>query len=429
MSGIVKGCWRSNCLRFLFVFILTAFIAIGCGGSDDPAPVDHDTPKETIDNSKFYGVYNFHLKIGNCLEEDSTMTIGNDRSRWDEDDYLYIPQLTNSDLIVNDGNEYDYEITVSGNTVTFYEEDFAGQYTWKLVLTFSADYKTVQLSGLGTETDPTECDGDITGSATRVTTEDDDSTVQWNALTDNPVLQGAGGEEYDDCMVLKDDESYKMWFQVENNDSIFYATSNDGIVWTEHPGPVLEPGPAGSWDEIEADGPMVIKESGLYKMWYSSDGSPAQIGYATSPDGINWTKYEGNPLLEGFIPTVVKDGATYRMWYCKDESGNDNESIFYAVSDDGIEWTIQNGGNPVLTYAGAGFVIKNNSIYEIWYEDNQKNGISYATSTNGITWNTFAGNPVIPSAGDPTVIKDGDQYKMWCVTSQEDGIYYTSTIE
>jgi len=403
-------------LKFAFILIIAGFIGIGCSSSSsddgDSTPSGTNTPTGTIDNSDFYGTYKVTLAVGDCDSEVFPIIIGNDESQSDTEGYIYVPQAESS-YTSSDGT-----VTVSGNTISIYLVEDDGEIT-DIDLVFNDDYSSCTIRGTIIDD---ECSGTATGSATRSV-----NTNGWDELTENPVLAGLGGEGYDDCMVLKDDESYKMWFQAESNQSIFYATSDDGIVWTEHPSPVLEPGPAGSWDEIEADGPMVIKESGLYKMWYSSEG-PSQIGYATSPDGINWTKNVGNPLLEGGSPTVVKDGATYRMWYNKDESGSDNDSILYAVSDDGIEWTIQNGGNPVLAYGGSSFVIKENSTYEIWYECSDESGICYATSIDGITWNIFPDNPVVAWAGDPTVIIDEYQYKMWCITSEEDGVYYTSTL-
>jgi hypothetical protein len=64
-------------------------------------------------------------------------------------------------------------------------------------------------------------------------------------------------------------------------------------------------------------------------LWYSA-GPPYNtntrgIGFATSPDGINWTRDDANPVLqaaqgtweEGGIWTgdVLFDGRTYHMWY------------------------------------------------------------------------------------------------------------------
>jgi hypothetical protein len=61
-------------------------------------------------------------------------------------------------------------------------------------------------------------------------------------------------------------------------------------------------------------------------MWYhgSIDGnSPREIGHATSPDGLTWTKHPGNPILQAgpgswdgtdtWFPRVIKDGN--RSWF------------------------------------------------------------------------------------------------------------------
>jgi len=50
------------------------------------------------------------------------------------------------------------------------------------------------------------------------------------------------------------------------------------------------------------------ENAGLFKLWYSAGSispadvpwtEPAAIGYATSPDGITWTKYANNPIMQG----------------------------------------------------------------------------------------------------------------------------------
>ena len=235
--------------------------------------------------------------------------------------------------------------------------------------------------------------------------------TKWTKYAGNPVLTGG-----DDETVIKDGDIYKMWYQ-KDEDYIGYATSIDGINWTVYSGnPVLVPGTPGSWDELEVDGPSVIKENGQYKMWYNAehgDEDASSIGYATSIDGINWTKYEGNPLFEaggGGSPSVIKDGGIYKMWY-----GGKN-GMCYAISTDGINWT-QYNGNPVIEGDfGCPSVIKNGGIYEMWYECGEDNGICYATSIDGINWNIYIGNPVLiepGDPGDPSVIKDGTTYKMW----------------
>ena len=127
--------------------------------------------------------------------------------------------------------------------------------------------------------------------------------------------------------------------------------------------PVLNVGPEGSWDEKAVVEPFVIVDGDTYKMWYGGfDGTNYRIGYATSPDGINWTKaYDINPVLdlgEAYswddevvsAPCVLFDGAIYRMWY--NGSDGTNYRIGYATSPDGINWT--KNIEPVLDLGSEG---------------------------------------------------------------------------
>ncbi|MCP4668467.1 MAG: hypothetical protein GY849_19150, partial [Deltaproteobacteria bacterium] len=193
--------------------------------------------------------------------------------------------------------------------------------------------------------------------------------------------------------------------------------ANAVVDWTKYASnPVLTPGGAGTWDEEDLDRPALIKDGATYKMWYvGGNNTVEQIGYATSADGINWTKYGSNPVLTpsgaGWDSTnvgycwVIKDGATYKMWY----SGSDNtidpeedSQIGYATSSDGVTW-VKHGSNPVLPKGGANdwdgdtvqwpSVIKDGGTYKMWYaawNDAQgTDAIGYATSTDGITWTKY----------------------------------------
>ncbi|RMG94891.1 MAG: T9SS C-terminal target domain-containing protein [Chloroflexi bacterium] len=119
--------------------------------------------------------------------------------------------------------------------------------------------------------------------------------------------------------------------------SVGYATSNDGINWTkyddpnttappyEFSDPVLPHGGAGEFDEGKAWTPSVLPTASGYELWYAGDpgGLSHKIGYATSSDGIHWTKDPGNPVFEMsepwtnniISPNVMWDGAQYRMWF------------------------------------------------------------------------------------------------------------------
>ncbi|MEK7134464.1 MAG: hypothetical protein AAB819_01935 [Patescibacteria group bacterium] len=150
---------------------------------------------------------------------------------------------------------------------------------------------------------------------------------RWIKYKGNPVirpgLQGAWDDKLvGDQTILKERNEYKMWYagtsylQEQKEDEwwnrlpwptregwkkeIGFATSLDGIVWKKYQrNPVVRVGGNGEWDSIKADNPFVMFDEGMYKMWYRGQNlSYSAIGYATSSDGIQWTKYSENPILK-----------------------------------------------------------------------------------------------------------------------------------
>jgi predicted GH43/DUF377 family glycosyl hydrolase len=159
--------------------------------------------------------------------------------------------------------------------------------------------------------------------------------INWSKWVDNPVLDRGDPGEWNARgvffpAVIYENGTYHMWYTgllLGEHFQIGYATSPDGITWTEHPNnPILCAGSTGSWDE-EAKDHYVLFDGSTFHMWYTGAYNNAvyRIGYATSPDGVNWTKYSLNPVLdlgsesweaEGVeVGSVLLDGSTYTMWY------------------------------------------------------------------------------------------------------------------
>ena len=114
------------------------------------------------------------------------------------------------------------------------------------------------------------------------------------------------------------------------------------------------------YDPIFATAPCVIKDGDLFKMWYVSclrwdiiDGRTEPvyvIKYAVSEDGINWeindhicidSSFDGEALGR---PWVIKENGVYKMWFSargsygyRDKDGQ-HYMITYAESADGIHW-------------------------------------------------------------------------------------------
>lgn len=113
---------------------------------------------------------------------------------------------------------------------------------------------------------------------------------------------------------------FHMWYNWGFYD-IGYATSDDGIHWTPYnpdsPGEwgyvVLRPTP-GTFDAHGVTHPDVIYHDSQYWMYYYAMAVPdyvwLQIGLATSPDGVHWTKHNEPILMPGAHPW--EDGSLYR---------------------------------------------------------------------------------------------------------------------
>ncbi len=267
-----------------------------------------------------------------------------------------------------------------------------------------------------------------------------------------------GGNKVIDPVVIVDNGQYKMWYSSLGSDSktrIGYITSTNGITWMKYEGnPVLDVGPNGSWDNESVRVNSVIKDNNTYKMWYQSGLGLGRIGYATSNDGINWTKYAGNPVMdvgstgtwddEGIgLGSVISDTGIFKMWYTgiNTDFATSVGRIGYATSTNGINWT-KYAGNPVMDVGSAGtwddvwvfdpYVIRDGSSLKMWYSGSNDQicnsggvellQIGSATSLDGITWNKSTNNPVLDvkpnswekrSVTAPWVIFDGSTYHIW----------------
>jgi hypothetical protein len=147
------------------------------------------------------------------------------------------------------------------------------------------------------------------------------TTIQpvWLDYPGNPILTGLN-YSYEtggilEPTVLYENGVYKMWFSSLGNSGhglVDYATSSDGISWTRYPTSVLAPGDSGAWDSGTIGVGPVIKVDNTYRMYYTSwsdQYSNWSIGLATSADGITWTK-NSLPVLKGTTGTEFQIVAT-----------------------------------------------------------------------------------------------------------------------
>lgn len=265
--------------------------------------------------------------------------------------------------------------------------------------------------------------------------------------TENPILPREWeGVKMMEPSVIYAYGKYRMWYCTQADDShatvIEHATSQDGIKWIEH-GVVVKP--EYDWEKEAVRRPRVIidKEEApekRYKMWYvGSISHGIAVGYATSPNGISWSKYPKNPAISQMpineftdpLPgSVIRDDGAINIWYsAMDEVGK--RRIFYATSQDGINWenhTQVNFGNTagdeVQPFYASGFcVARQNDIFHLWYINDSGNLLNHVESPDGVNWGKHSGENVL-SAGkyglwdgkgisDITVLLRGNESKMW----------------
>jgi|GEM_PF-3759013 hypothetical protein len=187
--------------------------------------------------------------------------------------------------------------------------------------------------------------------------------INWN-MEPTAVFTGGSGwdERLDDHTVDYDGTTYRMWYAAftdgELGHHIGLATSTDGKKWNRHGNaPVLSPGGPGEWGAVSIMAPAVIVDGNQFHMWYKVGFSQTpNFGYATSSDGITWSKSANNPckipVNQVYSFDMVKDGASFRMVY-HGSAGNPEGDYFHATSSDGINWN-NTPSTPIIMPGGIG---------------------------------------------------------------------------
>ena len=155
-----------------------------------------------------------------------------------------------------------------------------------------------------------------------------------------PVLQLSDKEPYwiltAPC-VLKEGDVWKMWYVScvgwihadLPKYNIKYAESEDGIHWDQGGQVCID---FKSEDETALARPCVLRENGIYRMWYSykTEETTYRMGYAESEDGLTWERMDDQVGID------------------VSESGWDSEMIEYP-------FVVNHGGRKYMVYNGNGY--------------------------------------------------------------------------
>jgi len=206
-----------------------------------------------------------------------------------------------------------------GNAATLVEGD-----TWMLFYNAAADGEKIRDDSGG-------------GSSIGLVTAPE-PTGPWTA--GQQVLTAGGNGEWDSgfiipTSVISTEDGYRMYYNAGLDPGLYehmcgMATSPDGISWTKYDDPstteapfaesdpVLQPSPTG-WDSLGVNC-NVLKTDRGWEMFYEGrkgdDYFESKIGYASSPDGVHWSKYQDNPILRRTRSpsSAIKIGSTYYLY-------------------------------------------------------------------------------------------------------------------
>ncbi len=298
-------------------------------------------------------------------------------------------------------------------------------------------------------------------------------------LPDGGNLNGPG--YLSDPSVLSYDGGFQIWFTSSPAELLrtAYAESADGIVVDRVVDPVLAPTPGG-WDQNGIETPSVARSpSGPYVLLYTGDEAGLgqfAIGLATSNDGIHWTKHDG-PVLPPMLgwesacldppacsmlaggtlePSILYDAARslYELWYVGwgTLGSVTTYRMGYATSPDAVTWTRY--PTPVFEPGSAGQWDENlvsqvnvtrdgSGLYHLFYFGStnaqtatcgcmaccalQAGEIGHATSTDGVNWVRDPLNPILRpepdgweswTLGGPSALAQGSQMWVWYFGTQ-----------
>ncbi len=266
----------------------------------------------------------------------------------------------------------------------------------------------------------------------------------WLKYEGNPVLGGKYGTCFD-VSVLREGGTYRMWLSWRPEQSIALVESRDGIHWSQPPRIVLGPRKETGWED-DVNRPVVLQRADGYHLWYTGQaGGRSRIGYATSPDGIRWKRMSERPVLAPdqpwekvavMCPHCLWDepAGRFRLWYSGGEQ-YEPDAIGYATSRDGLVWS-KHPGNPIFRpdrrspweqeRVTACQVERRGDwhlMFYIGFRDRDHAQIGLARSRDGISgWQRHGANPIVRAAGDgwdgdacykPFAIFDGRKWLLW----------------
>lgn len=234
------------------------------------------------------------------------------------------------------------------------------------------------------------------------------------AARENPVFQAAGPGHWDVKIrergwILREADGYHLWFTGydgtrEGIKRLGYATSPDGVHWNRFPGNPIH---ADGWVEDM----MIVKDGDTYFMFAEGAGDQAQL--LTSTDRVHWTRQgtleirqaNGEPIPPGPFgtPTAWKEKDAWYLVYERRD-----QALWLATGTDPLHFTHVRD-EPILTpgpaaheseMIAANQIVRRGDRYFLYYHGRGTEPVwstNLATSTDLIHWVKYRSNPLLPA--------------------------------
>ncbi len=232
----------------------------------------------------------------------------------------------------------------------------------------------------------------------------------WVKQGEQPVLTTAevpyaGIAALASSALVLDDGSWVLYFYTWEQNS-FPSSGSIGRAtakaptgpWTIDPAPVLRPGNAGEWDELQVSTPDVQHTPEGFVMYYSGANKAGiqMIGRATSSNGIDWVKYNNPSTAAPFA---------------------ESDAVFKP--DQPKAWDAAFVHQPRVAHTPEGWVMLYRGVPE---QRSNKMALGVAISADGIDWGRVSGAPVLTRKAlakadafwfTSMVYRDGTYFLFW----------------
>ena len=203
------------------------------------------------------------------------------------------------------------------------------------------------------------------------------------------VTQEEGNWVGGHSVMRTDDGTYHMWYRIRDNNvrgrGYGYATSKDGLNWEKYEAnPVFQKDPSKQYASNEKI--SVLKVDDIFHGWYTVENDGLWIiNHITSEDGINWSGDQEviNDQMCKDADVIYLNGTFYL--YCIGPTYTD---IAVHTSENGIDWERKHVYEMGTHRHLAAYYDKKNQKFAL-YPTAGGRGVSYAVSEDGIRFEPF----------------------------------------